>query len=233
MLVPRGVDDVDEPDAAFDQSSGQQAVDGKTMVGVTGLHGGSWPRGRAIDPVGSQGVTGLAREVRQFGCGRLHAEGEFVLCDAAGDFGVTDVAVTDGVEPAQGIQGATLTGAGDARRVGKVQDRVALATEGNTLVGGGQEAAGPVRGSSAGSSAGGQHDVAGQVVRFGSQPVGEPGTDRRAAHLGLAATEKQLAGVMVELFAVHGADQRDVVSPVTDLAENVRVLDATGGRREV
>ena len=74
----------------------------------------------------------------------MHAEGQFVLGDPAGNLGVSDVSITDGVESSQGIKCPALAGSSDARRVGQVQDGVALSTEWDSLVGRRQETTGPV-----------------------------------------------------------------------------------------
>ena len=74
VVVPAGVVDLDESDAAFGQATGQQAVVGEGRLAVAGL-----------GPVQRQGVRALLREVHEFGGAALHAEGHLVGRDAGVD----------------------------------------------------------------------------------------------------------------------------------------------------
>ena len=70
---------------------------------------------------------------------------------------------------------------GDAGRVLQVQHRLALVAEQHAGVDAGQKAALPQRGAAARAAAGGEHDVARQVLRLAAQAVGQP-----RAHAGQA-----------------------------------------------
>src|SRR5262249_6930000 len=113
VVVPRGVVQADEADAALDQPPGQQAGEGELAgLPAAAAAGGPDLRLGAVDAVLVEGAARLAGHVDQFRGGGLHAEGQFVGGDAAVDLGVAGGLLAAGVEPADGLDGALLHGAG-------------------------------------------------------------------------------------------------------------------------
>ena len=51
VMIPRGVDDVDESDPAFNHSSGQQAVASEILMSAAGLAAAASRRFRAVDSI--------------------------------------------------------------------------------------------------------------------------------------------------------------------------------------
>ena len=77
VVVPVGVVELYEADAAFDHASGEEAV-----IGEGGLSG--------LGAVHVECVFGFLFDLGEFGGGDLHGEGGFVGFDASLDFGVAD-----------------------------------------------------------------------------------------------------------------------------------------------
>jgi hypothetical protein len=103
MAVPRslifhatGVN-LDEADATFDKSAGGEALAGEVIaLGVTD----------AVEILGGLSFLG---EVQSFGCGHLHAVGEFEAFDASGQFGITfPLLLVEGVELPEQIEAGAL-----------------------------------------------------------------------------------------------------------------------------
>ncbi len=90
-----------------------------------------------------------------------------------------------------------------------------------TGIGTGQEGISPVGTFAAGQSARGHGDKARQVLRFRTQPVGEPCAEARS--VGLERPEvghEDAAGVLGDV-RVHRVDKSDVVHAPRDFRENV------------
>ena len=75
-MIPVRMEQLDEPHAAFDQASRQDAVGG-VAAGTAG-----------VGPVEFEDFVGLAGKVGQFGHAGLHAEGHLILADAGRHLGV-------------------------------------------------------------------------------------------------------------------------------------------------
>ena len=75
-MIPAAGVHLDEPHSGFRQPPGQKALTTERV---------SWS---FTDSVQLLICVGLAIQFEQFGSFRLHAEGEFVIGDARGDFGV-------------------------------------------------------------------------------------------------------------------------------------------------
>ena len=214
VLVPGFVEKFDEADAAFDESSGEEAV-----VGEGGFAGGG--------TVELLDVFGFAGDVGDFGGDVLHAEGHFEGVDAALDFGVADRVEAFLVEAVDGVDGGALGVAGDAFGIGEVEDGIAGGAELDAFVNGGEEAGAPVGGAAGGALLAGGHDhEGGEVVGFRSEGVGDPGAEGGAAELLGAGGEEDLGGGVVEGLGVHGADEGDVVGLRADVGEDFGHLDA-------
>jgi hypothetical protein len=69
--------DLYEADAALDEAAGEETA--RAELGSVLL----------IEAVEALGGVGVLLQIHCHGCGRLHAEGEFVGADARGEFGVT------------------------------------------------------------------------------------------------------------------------------------------------
>ena len=113
-----------EPNAAFDESAGQQAVAGETG----GVAGAAIERQRGI---------GLALKVGQFGRAGLHAVGHLVAGNAGGDLWVASFGGSAEVQVAEGIEGSTLRLGANSGRSAQIQNGIARAPQRNPLVAGG------------------------------------------------------------------------------------------------
>ena len=63
----------------------------------------------------------------------------------------------------------------------QIEHRLSLSTEHDPFIRRRKKTAGPVSGPATGATAGGEHDIAGKVLRFAPQPVGDPRADRRSS----------------------------------------------------
>ncbi len=75
VMVPVAMIELNEPDAAFGQSAGQQAVRGERAVASFGA-------------VHVENVPRLVADIHQVRHAGLHAEGHFVLTDPRGNLGI-------------------------------------------------------------------------------------------------------------------------------------------------
>src|SRR4051812_8111698 len=109
MMIPTGVDDVDEAHAALDETAREEAVGGEGAVLAGAAAALGFDLGVfAIEAVHGEGLWGFAAEVDQFGGGGLHAEGQFVAGDAGGDFGVVDFLETFLIELIERVEVVAL-----------------------------------------------------------------------------------------------------------------------------
>ena len=208
VVIPGAVVTVDEADAAFDETSCEQAV-----VGVGAFAG--------FGAVFFEGGFGFLGDVDGFGGGGLHSVGEFVGVDAGKDFGIADGVELFLVERFQEVEGFTLGRVVDAVGVGEVEYGIACAAEGYALVGGGHESASPVGGACAGAGAGVEHDEAGEVFGFGAESVGDPGTHAGSAGSWRTGVEEDLGGGVIELVGVYGFDDSEVVDDAAEIGEHL------------
>ena len=71
-------------------------------------------------------MLGFLTEIDQLGHTALHAEGHFILGDTGVDFGISEVAVSVGVETSDHIDKLPLTVERDSIRTGEIEDRIAF-----------------------------------------------------------------------------------------------------------
>ena len=109
MLVPAAMEDLDEPDVAFDEPACQQSTPGERawLVDVGAVH--------------VENVLGFVRDVGQFGNRGLHPKGHLVLGDASLRLGIGDRGVFPLIEPVDGVERAPPRGGVDSRGVREVR----------------------------------------------------------------------------------------------------------------
>ena len=118
-----------------------------------------------------------------------------------------------GILSCRGISSVIISPSAPSGRIGGGLH--AIGDEG-ALVDGRQEAIAPQRRSDGGRHVGTEHDVAGQVLVLGAQPVSQPGTHGRAARLIGAGVHHQAGRLVIRDIGVDRADPADVVG---DFAE--------------
>ena len=225
VMIPGGMYDVDEAYAAFDHSSGQQAIAGKVLVGFAALF--LFPRFPWV-PVGLtrrlprwRVIPWIDRSIR----GRdLHPPGQFVGGDAGSDLGIVNLLISSSIDSIQGGQSFLLEEGGQSLGVIQVEHRFSLGTKEDARIVGGKETALPERGPSAGSAACVEHGVAGEVAGMATQTVGDPGAHGRHAEAGYSALHLKLAGVVVEFLRMHRTDHKDIVRHGTEVRYEVAEL---------
>ena len=203
----------DEADAAFDEASGDEALEG-----VFGLL-----RVGAIDAVEEFGGWGFGGDVGEFGDGFLHEEGGFGVGDR-GDDGVFGGGPggEGGVEFGDEVEGASLFGfeegwgdIGDGAVIGEIED--------GALVGGGEEGIAEEADAAVrdGGFFGAEDDVGGEIGVEGAAAVADPGAGAGVAEEGEAGVDEEIAlGVLAE-FGGHGADDGEVIGVGGDFGEEV------------
>ena len=216
MVVPAAVVELDEAGAALGEAAGEQAVRGERAVA----------RGAAVH---FKSLLGFASVRHQFRHGGLHAEGEFVLLDAGGDFRIAGFAGLELVEAVDRLDQFPLRLRRVAGRGAHVVDGIAGGLEFDALQVAGQEAAAPLpRGDrlALAASDAGQHDEAGQVLAFAAEAVEHPRAHRGPARDDRAGVHEGMGGIVVDLLGVHRADHGDLVGVFRDVGEGVADLDA-------
>lgn len=163
VVVPSGVVDLDEADAALGEAAGEEGVVGEGVFGVAGFG--------AVEVEGGLAFLG---EVHEFGGSGLHAVGHFVGVDACFDFGVEGRVELLLVEIADEVDGIALGFHVEARGIGHVEDGIAGGAEGHALVGGGEETAAPHGGAAGEVASGFEDDEGGEVGGVGADAVAEP-----------------------------------------------------------
>ncbi len=212
MVIPRGVNDVDEPHTALDHAPGQQAIGRESAELARAAAAVSLQIGLlAVEAVHVERRLRFAAQVDQLGRGRLHAESQLVAGNAAGNFRIEHLLVARLVQPCEGVESLALERRRKTRGGLQVQHRLALVAEQHAGVDRRQKAALPERSAAARPAPGGKHDVAGQIARLATQPIGEPRAHARQPERRPSALHEQLSGVMVELVGVHAADEQQVV----------------------
>ena len=208
VVIPGPVVELHEAHAALEQSPREQAVGGVGAI-------------RALGPVELEHVLRLVREVYELGHRGLHAEGQLVLGDARAQDRI-DVS-REPVELAHGVHDLALRGAVDTLGVVEVMHRRALRLEVHALVPARQEAGAPLprrdRLRLTAASAGGQHHIAGQVVRHPPQAVGQPRAHARSAGQAGARVHQGVGWVVVDLLTVEGVDDADLVRDAPEVRE--------------
>ena len=145
VVIPRGVIQVYKAHPALDESACENAV--ACELGELSRRPAS-ARGEgvlALGPVEVECRLVFAGKIHQLRGGRLHAKGQLVTGDAAGDLGVAHGGVPHAVQVVDGVQPVVLHLAGDAGRVAEVEHRVALVAKQHALIVGWQEPLDQVR----------------------------------------------------------------------------------------
>ncbi len=210
VVVPAAMVQLDEPDAAFGQAAGQQAVRGE----------------RAVAPLGAVhflDVVGFLRIVGQLRHAHLHSERQFVLGNSRGDVGIVDRRVERLVQLAHHAHHFRLALGRHAGRILGVQHRVSGRAKLRALEPARQQAAGPLAagdGLRLPAPFGSKHDEAGQVVRLGAQTVQHPRPHAGPARDECARVHEQVGRIMVDLLGVHRPDDAEVVGHSAEVRED-------------
>ena len=209
VVVPVAVAELDEADAAFGETAGEE-----TVVSEAGF--------ALFRAVGVEDGLRFLGEIGEFGDTGLHAEGEFVVFDLGGDGWVAELAEGEPVEFVGGVEEIASGLTGDALGVGDVEDWVAGVAELDPAVLGGEEAAAPVTGlERLAAAAAGEDDEGGEVLVAGAETVGEPCAHDGAAGLLVAGGEERDGWVVVDRVGVDGADERAVVDDLGEVREEI------------
>jgi hypothetical protein len=204
VLVPAAVIELDEPDVALGQPTGQQAIRSVS----TGL-----PR---VRPVHLESGVRLLRQVHQVGNGRLHPVGHLVLRDPRLDLRVAVRVVTHRVELLDGVQHRAARDLVHPGRIVEVQHRFAAGPEAHALIRRRQETAAPqareerlvgvdrlrLRE---------EHDEGRQVLVLAAEAVTEPRAHARASRLLEPRLDERNRGIVIDRLGVHRLDDGDVV----------------------
>ena len=153
VLVPRFVEDLDEPHPALQQPPRQQAGVGERRLARLGT-------------VQFEDVLGLVADVHHARCALLHAEGHLVRADPRGDLGIADFLEPHAVERLNRVERVALELARRSRG-GSTDTSTGspLVAELHSLINGRQESASPVGIAAAGPFlAGAEDDESGQVL---------------------------------------------------------------------
>ena len=189
LVVHAAAVDLDEADAALDESAGGEALEGHVLA--VGL----------VEPVELADVLGLFVHVKSLGGGGLHAVGELEAVDAGGQFalggGACHLLAVEGGEKVELFALALVRLVGGALHVG---DGLALRLEPRALIDAGQESRRPVAGISFGEPAvfrvGHDHEAR-EVFAFGAEPVCDPRADARMPHARRAGVHHEERGRVI------------------------------------
>ena len=154
--------------------------------------------------------------IDQFGDGSLHAEGHFVLGDAGVGFRVAGLLELFLVEGVEAIEHLAAEIAGDAGGIGEVEDRIALGTERDALVFGGEETTTPKAGvESLGITFGGpggiEDDEGGEIFVFAAESVAEPCAEAGTAGDLVAGLDVGDGWIVIDGLGVETADDGEVI----------------------
>ena len=170
MMVPIAMNQLNETNSLFRQTSGQQAIIGKGILG------------RWIGAICFQHVIRFRGDIRQARQFRLHAKRHFAGMDARCNFRIVAVGQVQTIQLIDGVNLIAALPGRKSRRIGQIKDRLPLAAKGHPLVVAGQKCVVPVaRGDRLPAAAGQQNDKGRQIVIETAQPIGNPGNRRRAA----------------------------------------------------
>lgn len=193
MVIPVSVEQLHRADSALNHASCQQAVGGEGWLSC----GGTVP---------GECILRFFVECQQFWNGGLHAEGEFILAGANCGFGVEGVTGAEIIEAAEGGQLSLSICRLDSGRVGEKQDWITLCAKLSALVNSGQETGGPQAGSGAAWRPAEEYDPGGEIVIFGAESPGEPGTESWPSAASEAGVQKHLRGGVIDFIGVDGAN---------------------------
>ena len=201
MLIPALVVELHKTYAPFHQPSRKQAI---RRIGA---------RLTRVGAVFLKDRIGLLREVAHFGHRSLHSVSQFVLGDAAFDFGVGGSLELLLVKLSQSAQHFLSALGVDALRVAQIEDGVFTRAEANSLMLRRQKTAAPIAAQQrlARFVFGDQHDKRRQVLAGVAQAVMQPGADRGPAGQLRAGLEKRDGRAVVDRLGEHRADDAQVV----------------------
>src|SRR4051812_7049843 len=156
--------ELNESHVALSQPACEQAASGKG-AGLFRV----WP----IKIENALRFVGRGHQLRD---GGLHPVGHLVLFDTCGDFGIVHDLQVSLVYSANAIEDSSTDGRAHPGRIRKIEYRVALRAELNTLMDGGQETASPVPRAQilTLSRSGDEDDEGRQVAILAAEPIRHP-----------------------------------------------------------
>ena len=196
IAIAAGAGELNEPHAALHQPAGDEAVAAE-CAGVAEFR---------VEAVILFGLLGLALEIHQLRHGRLHAEGQFLICDGRFDLVQMSHAIDyAGVEFANEVQ-LVLLQRGSSLGAADVGDWFVAILEDAALVGRGQKAVGKTTEPAWRYEAAIEHDEARQILVGRAQAVVEPRAHARSAHLAKAGVQKIIC---IGMFGERGSHRAD------------------------
>ena len=214
MLVPTHVEQLDEPDVALGETTGEQAVVGisASLVNVLTIH--------------IEDMLWLIGKVSQLRNRGLHSIRHFVLLNPGIDLRVAKLLEFLLVQFRQVVQHAASSRGIEAGRVVQVEHRIADAHEFHAGVLRREKAAAPqsvierltIR--TTGSARNEGHKTR-EIVVGAAESVGKPRADARAPRELMAGLEKGDRRVVIDRLGVHRADQGDVVRDAGDIRQQL------------
>jgi len=105
----------------------------------------------------------------------------------------------------------------------EIVDGISLGFEPGPLIDAGKKARAPVGGCSFGKSPVERirhHDEGGKVAAFAAQSVGDPGTNARESHAGLARVHHEEGRAVVVRFGVAGVDEGHLIDMLTEFGKD-------------
>src|SRR5207248_9299880 len=132
-MIPIAVDQLNETNSALGEPPSQKAI-----VGV-----GSFARFGAVLV---EDVLGLFGDVHQLRHAGLHAVGHLVIVDLRGDFRFAKLSQSETIQLLDTVKELATGFHADPFRIGDIENRIAAAAEGNTLIIAGQKTVSPVAG---------------------------------------------------------------------------------------
>jgi hypothetical protein len=224
VAVPGTVVELHEANAFLDELAGKEAFAAKGVRGVV------------ADAIEFFGFLIFLGEVESLGHLHLHAESEFVVVHARGEFVVTGMLRgVRGVEFGEQIEIAALTVAADAGGWREIENRRAFGPERRALEAGGEVTVAPVGRATLRVAHLWQHDEAGEVLVQSAKAVVHPRTDAGVAAEAVAAVHLIHRGGVVH--AVHGAttEEAEVIGDFGEMRpvfRHVRAALAVLGKLE-
>ena len=217
VVVPALVEELHEAHAFLDKSAGLEAVRGERTRCLHAV---------AIHREGRWRFLGKVGHLRHAG---LHPVGHLSLRKARVDFRIEFGVALVGVELAERVEHATAGVGRDAFRVRQEEHRFCAGLELHPLVFGRQEARTPEARVERLILVGvlrDQNDEGRQVFVHAAQTIGSPGTHRGPTGHLVAGAEERNAGVVVDRFRVHRADDTELIGQAAGMAHDVAVFDA-------
>ncbi len=224
MLVPLdvgiAVGDLDETDAALQETAGHEALAAKVF------------RDRVVDPVEFLGGGRFFLDLLGFGHGGLHPEGQFEVGELGVERGmITGCRVEPLVHPTEEVELLPLRGRGDPV-VADVADlglggREASIADWGALAIGWKKGRSPVVDPTVGKGRA-NGDEGGEVFVFSTQAINEPGSHAGADKLVRTGVELQQCAAMGRIGAMDGTEDAEVVDVLGDMGEE----DCGEGKRE-